>query len=1461
MELGRRARESNDLTELSGLYQEIIQAVIDGRMNPMQAGTCVKEVIGEGEAMDDEDADASPLSTFFLDSFSIIMDIQPDAAALPSIREFLQVANISPVALRKLLEAPVLEKLQLTSGAFGRDAVRYATKVLYRQANYNLLREETEGFSKLITQLYTNYDNNLRPEVAEETFERIKALIGAFDMDVGRVLDVTLDCAAAALVKQYKFFVKLLRVSSWWPQSQIKLAEQVYSGGLPPWATPGYPQWTTTEADEAVNARLRLERDSEFWDRAREVHLNAFFELGGRRVHDATALSNGAKETQSPSHQAWIEATGTLPPPGNRVAAQLLGFKLLFYYSDMRDAEDVLPANLLYLAALLIKIGFISIVDLYPHLSPADEGMDKVREEKTKENEKEAMKRGNGQKNALLMAGVLPQGDDDNPDLPKDVRREAAKKAEVSTAKPVEPEALPEAKKEYEQKASLCIQLLTVGALPEALFILGRFPWIPDVFPEALDRVHRILHVALDKVYNDARPATVGTTACSVKLMPHWDQSGVPKGTVKLNPLLSRKVMKWPHPDAFDTGDREPLDYHFYWEDWTDNIPVCQTVDDVITLCDTFVNVIGVRIGKDATLLQKLAKIASENLNKDTSEANLARWLVLLRRLLLPALSLTKANSSVVGLIWDIVKRYPITTRFSLYAEWFEGPTSRNTAMVEAFSQARSDTRGTMKRISLTTLPQGAKALAKTSFSSPGIVFKVALEQLESYPNLIEAFVECAKYFTELSYDVLIWSLMNALGKSRSRTQADHALTTSKWLTALSKYTGKIFRRYPLLSPDPVLHYVNDQLLQGNSTDLIILKELISSMGGIVDLADFTDYQILSMAGGEYLKRHTLISAQDKRFDNEKSSKRLLKALTDSKLATQLLVNIAQFRQAAIYNVPEEEAHIKYLSSLLDESHQILVLYLDLLWTFLGPSTFDEVVPSITDLMVSYGLDSSIAFMIGRSSLGHRMFPWKAKDTPTTIENKEKALATPTDGDGDAQMAEPKNADEETKDSPSNDDQVGTQKSPQSPSSTDQNKPQKSDDPSQMRATLQPLIDSVRETKPAEIWGKVSPETYVAFWALQLGDLFCPEKNYKQEKERLHKEEAILAKDRTDMTRQGQERKMEKRKALMQLQIDLSEEQAEQKLRQAKWKFFLSKLFQASAPEPSPSPESVADTLLEQCFLPRVVLSPADAEYTYRFIRALHDWNAPGFKLKSLYDRLFNANRIRTLIFTCTVREAENFGRFFKLILEDLSRWHKNDPVPGDRAVKDQPRLGAYEKEGKGPSEQPRLGFALTFDEDGKPETFVEHDKFKTTLYDWHKNLNTALKVCLGGSEWMHIRNAITVLKAVLDYFPAVDFMGTLFLNQLRTITKNEAAGTTNEGEGSRVDLSVAAQGAMSELMKRKTKWMIVQAFRTGQVDISSSIHPKHALTGQQVDTSKAETTKAAGLRATAPEFKPEPTQ
>ncbi|KAK4243496.1 transcription factor/nuclear export subunit protein 2-domain-containing protein [Corynascus novoguineensis] len=178
-----------------------------------------------------------------------------------------------------------------------------------------------------------------------------------------------------------------------------------------------------------------------------------------------------------------------------------------------------------------------------------------------------------------------------------------------------------------------------------------------------------------------------------------------------------------------------------------------------------------------------------------------------------------------------------------------------------------------------------------------------------------------------------------------------------------------------------------------------------------------------------------------------------------------------------------------------------------------------------------------------------------------------------------------------------------------------------------------------------------------------------------------------------------------------------------------------------------------SDTLLEECILPCLQLSGLDAEYCFRMMKFLHEFSTPNFKLMSLYDRIFNHNRLRAIIFTCTVREAEHLARFLKLILGDLSKWH------GDKTAYEKEALGLKDLQGN--KTRQYLGFATAFDADGR-----------------------------------------------YRLFPGINFMADKFLEQLGTITEREAASkNAPESEhGHRVDLSVTAQTTYSELQKRKSK-------------------------------------------------------
>ena len=1421
---GIKLCHTEDGIALGLLYHELINAAHVGRINATEAGHTIREIV-EGEKSDhpvSATSDSFPFdpSAKFLDTLSIMIE---RLGYKPCIRDMVVNTGIDPAKVRLILDTTLLENLGMIRSTFVRMGIRQNTNILYRQSNYNLLREETEGYSKLLTELFTTSGNEPpTSENVEETFEHVKAMIGAFDLDVGRVLDITLDVFAAVLVKQYRFFVKFLRASSWWPQDQYnrQYSSESALGPLPKWALPGSLGRPLDEEEKAAVARHKLDRDEAFWERSREVGMTAFFELGGRRADEsalnAAAEGNPEDPSRDDEDRKWIEITRTLPPLGNKVAAQVLGFKLRFYSSSARDSADILPVNLIYLAALLIKIGFISLRDLYPHIWPADPSMQGVRDEKMKEKaEREKLKRpGGGAMNALLAAAPLPD------DTIEGKARESARLRELDAARrhpnshqsderstPMPPseekgDDLPEPS---EQKVQLLKSLLCIGAIPEALYMLGRFPWLPDAFPELPEYIHRILHHSLSKVYEPLRPLQDQPGLRAAQDIPDPDQAGVTKGDLKLIDAPARKTMRWAQLDKEDTN--EAIDYKFYWDDWSDNVPVCQSVDDVFTLCSTLLNLIGVKIGLDTTLLLKLARIGSHSLASDTSDSNKSRWINLSKRLIVPALSFTKCNPGVVNEVFELINKFETPTRYSIYAEWNLGQTSRLPDVKLAFDQARLETKDVLKRISKTTLKPMARALAKVAYANPGIVFQVAIAQLESYENIVDAVVECARYFTYLAYDVLTWSLLSALGGTgRNRVQADGMLT-SKWLAALSLFAGKVFKRYSVLNPTPVVQYVADQLRHGNSTDLIILEEITKSMAGIISDTNFNEAQVLAMAGGELLRAQTLLQLLDRRHESKNTAKRLMRSLTDSRLAGRLVVSLAQERQTGIYRIEEENAHPKLLGNLFDQIHRILVQYLDLLRTNLSVKDFNSFVPDVSQLIFDFGIDPCVAFWISRPSINAAVLeydaanvkPDKTKKSQTDeVPEEVKQLAlqsaeatTTMDEDVKAGQAESdqklstKTADVTTADN----SLVADSMEVEEVTSTDTNPHTATDSPQQVwHPVLESVMNSLRPSLPEELQTIIGLPFYVTFWHLALSDLTPPMGSYTVENERLKKKVQMISNDRSDISIAGTKRKEKEKEAIQDLSSRMLAESTVQIDNFGRVRARIIKETKHWFADAWGKWDVLNVALLEHCFLPRILISPLDALYTYRMFTFLHGNGAKNFRTMGVLDQLFREKRLASIIFLCSAKEAENLGRFLHETLKLLHRWHG--------------AKGIFEKEAYG-SRKELPGFTLKMSSDKSQSTFLDYEDFRRLLLKWHRNLSFALKTCLSSGEYMHIRNAINLLNYIHQYFPVVNWMGQSLINSITELGKSE----------SREDLKVAAMSLMGALKKREKEWILPQAF------------------------------------------------
>ncbi|OTA37534.1 hypothetical protein BTJ68_02778 [Hortaea werneckii EXF-2000] len=1452
------AKESDEMT-ISVILQELLRSALDGRLDGTEAGLVVKQLVADRQQDDGMD-----VTTLFLNTLSMCDESE---AKRPALAQLVAATNIDPEVIRQDLDTAMLQNLGLVRSIFQKMRARKTTNMLYRQANYNLLREETEGYAKLLTEYFNiaeeaSGNREVSDEMAEDAFQRVKALVGAFDLDPGRVLDITLDISANALVKAYGFFIKFYRCSSWWPDDSfldnVKWERDEGPTALPPWALPGSNGNAYAEDESMEMLALKESRDATFWSRLREEGMDAFFQLNARRIvdYDSVAelldaeepetrdgkgnLINEDKRKRIMENRKYMRETRTLPPPGNADAAQLLGFKLSFYASSARDATDSMPENLIHFTALLIKVGFISLRDIYPHLYPPDEKMPEERTRLEKEKaDKEAKERPGGAPNALALAGLLT--DDTLPPrraIDKDRSGGTTPKPEKKDEE--EQEALPPPPN---QKLMLLKALLAHGNLADSLFILGRFPWLIDVDPTLPPYLLRIVRHMLSKMTDATRPLRERSGLFDAREQHVGDTAAGSEGTIKSGARPSKRPpQRWLQLETL--SEKEGTPGRYYYTDWADTVPVCRNLEDVLLLCNTFLPILGVKIGQDSLILGTLVRLARQNLIEDGCDANRTRWLELMRRLLVPALSLTKHNPSLTEEVYQLLMVYPVTTRFDLYADWFGGRTSRLPDIVTAFNYNRAEVKEVLRRISNDNAKTQARALGKIAYSTPGVLITFMINQLESYSNMIPALVECTKFFPKLAYDVMIWCLIKALsGQGRDRMQGDGMLT-SPWLQALSQFVASLFSHYSDLNPSPILQYLASELRNGDSTNLEMFDQVLAEMAGIRSDTEFNDAQVLAMAGGEQLQTQVVQQLADKRHQSKSSAHRLMKALADPGLIGQTLISISQERQMYAHHESSKFMPLKVLGNNVDKIQQVFAQYLDVVKTNLTPEEFESAVPDVVSLIADFGLQPSMAFAISRGVICYRM---NEHDDSKRQQEQEQKKQQPnlhrstSNADVDIAEAHVKPAVNGEAASPPVKSETSTDARDEKPSETNIGNqeaptPQANDssnvEESPWHPVLEPIIERLRQAT-GDLDDRVKTPFFVTFWTLSQSDVVVYTECYHQEIERLQTQINEVMRSRTDKSSTAIEARERKKRELTDVQNKL---RAEVKGRIASYTKLSNRLSQQEKHHWFDRSRQHADLdsrhihLLQECFLPRAMLSALDAHYSFLMLKMLHDKGAPGFSTLHLLTQLFRKQELAALFFQSTALEATHLGRFLHETLKLVASWH------GERSL--------YEKEALGRNKLP--GFVTKMENANDPSSwsFMDFETFRRLVFNWHSILSGAMQMCFESGEYMHIRNGIIILKALVPTFPAVNFQGKTMLKLVEKISKEDA----------RQDLKLMALSLLAPLKNREPKWVMPQAFRLNEP--SKDGKPNSRSTSARPETPQPGT-GTPQLNAAAPEFKP----
>jgi len=133
-----------------------------------------------------------------------------------------------------------------------------------------------------------------------------------------------------------------------------------------------------------------------------------------------------------------------------------------------------------------------------------------------------------------------------------------------------------------------------------------------------------------------------------------------------------------------------------------------------------------------------------------------------------------------------MIRQYDTTVRWRLYGEWKTKTYKSHPELRVRAVQVDREAKGILRRLSHNTIDSLAGPVAKLAHSSPCIFFGNAVNQIMAYDNLAGVVIQVLKYSTNMSFDVLVFVILDALANPDKERVKDDGVNTTDWLQSLS---------------------------------------------------------------------------------------------------------------------------------------------------------------------------------------------------------------------------------------------------------------------------------------------------------------------------------------------------------------------------------------------------------------------------------------------------------------------------------------------------------------------------------------------------------------------------------------------------------------------------------------------------------------------------------------------------
>ncbi|KAG9290655.1 hypothetical protein G9A89_011618 [Geosiphon pyriformis] len=395
-----------------------------------------------------------------------------------------------------------------------------------------------------------------------------------------------------------------------------------------------------------------------------------------------------------------------------------------------------------------------------------------------------------------------------------------------------------------------------------------------------------------------------------------------------------------------------PTHTHFY-RPRADIIPKFQTLDELKN-CDgegfELMMLIGHGFARDVRSLTKLVRLALADLEKSKLKQGAPHtkeqvqtwldaeisWIKVIRKSLLPSLSLSQTNPSLVNEVW-----------------------------APGVEKAQEAVDPIVRRATKENAKEYSRPLGKASHQNPIVVSMTMIHWAKMHDNMITVVVDMCKHMSELSFDVATYLILDALSdnKDPGKKMKDDGVNWKDWITNLSKFCGHMCKKYDGMCMEAILSYIDLSLSRpGQSHDLVVIAQLVEIMSGISPLGALSATDVSVIGASETCRKEQLYKFSEK-LNMRKSTRRLVDALRKTNLAFPLVKLLAVIKYFHSYK-DQSYSHIKLMTN---NCQSIFVQYCEFLSYHL-PTT--EKFPRFDELRINLGLEPEAAFRILRKHLG-----------------------------------------------------------------------------------------------------------------------------------------------------------------------------------------------------------------------------------------------------------------------------------------------------------------------------------------------------------------------------------------------------------------------------------------------------------------------------------------------------------